>query len=60
MNELTMFWTDLEQAMRKAVTSGLLIAAIVFMAGVQFGWSYALWIAFFIVLLVNLASRRRS
>lgn len=58
MNEMVLFWMDLEQAMKRAITSGLLIAAIVFIAGVLFGWTYSLLLAFLILFLVNMASRR--
>ena len=58
MNEMVLLWMDLEQAMKRAITSGLLIAAIVFIAGVLFGWTYSLLLAFLILFLVNMASRR--
>lgn len=56
--ELALTLYFLEQAMRKAVGSGLLVAGIVFLCGVLFGWPYALLIGFIILLLVNLTGRR--
>ncbi len=64
MNEMVLFWVlfwmDLERAMKKALTSGLLLAAAVFMASVLFGWPYALMMGLIIIGLVTLLAGRKA
>ncbi len=58
MNEMALVLYDVEKAMKRAIGSGLLVFGIVFIAGVLFGWSYAMLIAFVIAFLVTLVGRR--
>lgn len=58
MNEWILYTWWLEEIMRRALASGLLVFGIVFLAGMLLGWAYGLMIGFMIMLLVNLAGRK--
>lgn len=45
---------DLESIMKQAMATAALVAAVVFLGGVIFGWEYALLLGFVILLTINL------
>ena len=50
---------DLEQIMKQAMVTALLVGAVVFVAGIVLGWWYGLLLAFVILLAVNLIELTR-
>jgi hypothetical protein len=48
------FFYDLESIMKRALITALLVLATVFTGGVIFGWEYALFLGFVILLAVSL------
>ncbi len=58
MNEIRLYFQDWKWIMRQALSMGLLVFGIVFLAGVLMGWAYGLLIGFIILLLLNLAGKR--
>jgi polyferredoxin len=54
-----LYFRDLERIMKKALGSGLAVFGIVFIAGVLYGWAYALLIGLIIVFLVTMAGGRK-
>jgi uncharacterized protein (DUF58 family) len=51
---------ELEQIMKQALTTAGLVGVVVFMAGVIWGWWYALLLAFMILLVLNLIEMARK
>jgi hypothetical protein len=49
-----------EAFMRQALTTALMAAAAVFVGGVIFGWQYALFLAFVVLLAISLIEYGRS
>jgi uncharacterized protein (DUF58 family) len=51
---------ELKQIMKQALTTAGLVGVVVFMAGVIWGWWYALLLAFMILLVLNLIEMARK
>lgn len=51
---LHLFLIDLEALMRQALQTAMLVAAVITLGGVIFGWEYALFLGFVILLALQM------
>jgi hypothetical protein len=55
-----LYYLEIEAIMRQALMTGLLAGAMVFVGGVIFGWEYAMFLAFVVLMTISLINYMRQ